>query len=167
VDVVDDGETLVTVADSSQDFVVASHMLEHTEDLLGTLRAQLRVLRPGGVLVLALPDRRHGIDTEREPTSVEHVLADHADGGAGSRARHYEEWARHVDLPLGHTAPGAVEAHAAELERRGYSIHFHCWTAAEFGALLEALIGSRGLPAEVAELRANRHEFLVALRRAG
>ena len=161
VEIVDDGETLATVADGSQDFVIASHVLEHTQDPIGALGAQLRVLRPGGVLLIALPDRRTGIDARREPTALAHLLADHADGPERSRAQHYREWARLVDLPLGLVAEQDADAHAAALEQRLYSIHFHCWTLAEFRAQLPAF----GLPATVAQARRNLHEFLVVLRR--
>lgn len=161
VEIVDDGETLATLADASQDFVIASHVLEHTQDPIGALRHHLRVLRPGGVLLLALPDRRHGIDERRAPTPLEHLLADHADGGAASRARHYREWSELVDLPLGFVAAGDVAAHAEQLDRGDYSIHFHCWTLDEFLGQLAAL----DLPADVAAAKRNRHEFLVVLRR--
>lgn len=161
VDIVDDGETLRTVPDASQDFVIASHVLEHTQDPIGALTAWLRVLRPGGIVLLALPDRRTGIDERRAPTALEHLLADRADGGAGSRAQHYREWAELVDLPLGHVHPDDVARHAASLERGQYSIHFHCWTLEELLAQLPAF----ALPAEVVAARPNRHEFLLALRR--
>ncbi|MCW2991976.1 MAG: Methyltransferase type 11 [Solirubrobacterales bacterium] len=161
VEIVDDGETLATVPDGSQDFVIASHVLEHTQDPIGTLRRHLAVLRPGGVVMLALPDRRTGIDELRAPTTLEHVLADHADGGSGSRAEHYREWAELVDLPLGYVERADLEAHAAQLDRSQYSIHFHCWTLDELLAQLPAY----GLPATVAAARQNLHEFLVVLRR--
>ena len=67
VDVVDDGETLATQADTSADFIVANHFIEHTQDPLGTLENHLRVLRPGGVLYLAVPDRRRSFDVDRPP----------------------------------------------------------------------------------------------------
>lgn len=161
VDIVDDGETLATIPDGTLDFVIASHVLEHTQDPIGTLRHHLRVLRPGGIVLLALPDRRHGIDELRSPTSLEHVLADHEHGPQRSRAEHYLEWAELVDLPLGNVAPEAVGAHAARLEGGGYSIHFHAWTREEFLAQLPAF----GLPATVVAARQNLHEFLVVLRR--
>lgn len=161
VELIDDGETLATIADGSLDFVVASHMLEHTEDPIGTLRAHLRVLRPGGVVLLALPDRRTGLDELRAPTSLEHLLADHEQGPERSRAEHYREWAELVDLPLGNVEPDDVGRHAAGLRERGYKIHFHCWTLDEFAAQLPAY----GLPASVADARANGHEFLVVLRK--
>jgi SAM-dependent methyltransferase len=161
VEIVDDGETLASVADGSLDFLIASHVLEHTQDTIGTLQRHLAALRPGGTLLLALPDRRVGIDELRAPTSLEHVLADHRDGGAASRAQHYREWAEQVDLPLGYVAAEDVEAHAAQLERSQYSIHFHCWTLEELLAQLPAF----GLPGTVAAARRNRHEFLVVLRR--
>lgn len=161
VEIVDDGERLATVADGSQDFVIASHVLEHTENPIGTLRRHLEVVRPGGTVLLALPDRHTGIDEQRSATSLEHVLADHADGGAGSRAQHYREWAELVDRPLGLVAAEGVEAHAEQLERSQYSIHFHCWTLGELLAQLPAF----GLPATVAAARQNMHEFLIVLRR--
>ncbi len=162
VELIGDAETLAEIPAGSQDFVVASHVLEHTEDPIGTLQNHLRVVRRGGVVLLALPDRRLGLDAHRGPTPLEHVLADHADGPERSRAQHYREWAELVDLPLGHVEAPDVEAHAALLERRGYSIHFHCWTLGELVAQLPAF----GLPAEVAEGRLNHHEFLVVLRKA-
>ena len=160
VEVVDDAAELRSVPDDSQDFVVASHVLEHLPDPVGALRTWVRVVRPGGVVLLAMPDRRHGIDARRSPVSVEHLLADHADGGAGSRSAHYREWAELVDLPLGFVAAEDGAAHAAHLERGEYAIHFHCWTMTELLAQLPAF----GLDADVAEARRNHHEFLVAMR---
>jgi SAM-dependent methyltransferase len=165
VDVVDDGETLAGFDDSSLDFVIASHFLEHCEDPVGALKAHLRVLRPGGVLLLAVPDRRQGVDRMREPTSLEHVLADHEQGPLRSRTEHYRDWVRLVDVPLGNVAQGQLEAHAAALERGRHSIHFHCWTGDEFAAHLRELIGRFGLPAMPMEQRDNHHEFLVAVKR--
>ena len=46
VSVIDDGETLRTVADGSQDFVIACHFLEHCQDPIGTLGHFSRVLKP-------------------------------------------------------------------------------------------------------------------------
>jgi SAM-dependent methyltransferase len=165
VDRVDDGERLATVPDRSQDFVIASHFLEHCEDPVRTLEAHLRVLRPGGVLLLALPDRRRGVDRHRSATTLEHLVVDHEQGPEASRAGHYREWARLVDLPLGNIGADEVEAHAAALQQRSYSIHFHCWTEDEFRRQVETIIERFRLPARVAGHRTNHHEFLVALER--
>ena len=43
--------------DCSQDYVFSSHCLEDMQDTEGTLREWLRVLKPGGYLVLYLPDK--------------------------------------------------------------------------------------------------------------
>lgn len=161
VELVDDAQTLATVPDASQDFVLAAHVLQHVEDPIGALKQLLRALRPEGVIVLALPDRRQGLDARRPPTSLKHVLADHAEGPERSRAAHYREWAELVDLPLGHVAAEDVAAHAAALERGGHDIHFHCWTLDELVGQLPVF----GLPATVAAARRNHHEFLVVLRR--
>src|SRR6266513_2968136 len=84
VDVVDDGERLDKFDDASVDFLIANHMLEHCENPLGTMRSHLRKVRPGGMLLYAMPDMRMGFDRARTMTPFEHLVADDADGGASS-----------------------------------------------------------------------------------
>lgn len=163
VDVVDDGEKLATVADASQDFVAANHFFEHCEDPIGTLRNLLRVVRKGGVVYLSVPDMRHTFDRDREPTSTEHVIRDHEHGPATSRHAHYREVvqkAMHVE------GEAAVATAVADLERRDFRIHFHCWSQTEFLQLLVTLQQRAGFPRfDVAEFVANEREMVVVLRR--
>ena len=70
VDIVDDAETLATVAEASQDFVIASHVLEHCENPIGAIRTWLRVLKPGGVILLIVPDKRFTFDKVRPMTTL-------------------------------------------------------------------------------------------------
>jgi SAM-dependent methyltransferase len=165
VNLVDDGETLGKLADESQDFVIASHFLEHCEDPIGTLRTHLRVLRAGGILLFALPDRRQGVDKSRRATPLDHIVADHERGPEASRTQHYYDWVSLVDVPLGRVGADQVDAHARALEHHGSSIHFHCWTRDEFLVQLREIARRYDLPVAVSEHRANRHEYLVALRR--
>jgi SAM-dependent methyltransferase len=161
VEIVDEGERLASLADDSLDFVVANHFLEHVEDPLAALAAQLRVLRPGGIAFLAIPDMRHTFDRHRRETTVEHVLGDHREGPAGSRAAHYDEWAARVlwvDDPA---------AEGPRLDAAGEEIHFHAWTREGFAELLAAAHEELATAFEVLELAPNRHEFLVVLARRG
>ena len=57
VDILADGERLETIEDSSQDFVVANHFVEHCQNPVGAVLNMLRVLKPAGILYLALPDK--------------------------------------------------------------------------------------------------------------
>jgi len=163
VDVVDDGERLATFPAGSLDFVVANHMIEHTEDPIGTLEAHVRVLRPGGVLYLAVPDRRRTFDAVRARTPLGHHLRDHEEGPAWSRRDHYREWVRLVER----FDEADVEARAAQLEAEGASIHFHVWELEDFAALLAHCREALGLPAHVVHLQAHHNEFVVVLRKDG
>jgi predicted SAM-dependent methyltransferase len=159
VDVVDDGERLSTLPDASVDFVIANHFIEHTQNPLATLRNHLRVLRPGGVLYLAIPDKRRTFDAGRHVTPLEHVLRDHEEGPEWSRAEHYRDWARNVDKAAD------IDAHVAALMEEDYSIHFHVWTPEAFTALLEHARRELRFPFSITELQRNGHEFIAILRR--
>jgi len=161
VEVIDDGETLGSQPDSSADFIVANHFIEHTQDPIGTLANHLRVLRSGGILFMAVPDRRRTFDVDRPGTPLEHLLGDHADGPAGTRRGHFEEWAQLVDRVPAEEVPDRV----AVLEREDYSIHFHTWTAEEFHGLLDHMRTVLGMPFSIEEVVENQHEFIVVLRR--
>jgi SAM-dependent methyltransferase len=51
-----DAQLLATVPDTSLDFAHSSHCLEHMRDPREALKHWLRVLRPGGHLVVMIPD---------------------------------------------------------------------------------------------------------------
>jgi predicted SAM-dependent methyltransferase len=159
VDVVDDGERLSKIGDATQDFVIANHFLEHCEDPLGALGNMVRVLRPGGVLYLAVPDKRYTFDAERPVTPTDHLLRDHREGPEVSRRRHYEEWARLVDKVQ------EPEAHASALLERGYSIHFHAWTQTELLDVLRTAADELELDFDVELMLKNGLEVIFVLRR--
>ena len=51
-----DAQYLSGVRDNSVDFIVSSHCLEHLVDPLEGLRNWIRVLKPGGHLIVTIPD---------------------------------------------------------------------------------------------------------------
>ncbi len=59
------------------DYIVASHVIEHVPDLLGFLQSCQALLRPDGVLLLAVPDKRHCFDVLQPLTSTGGVLQAH------------------------------------------------------------------------------------------
>ncbi|MGH9050780.1 MAG: methyltransferase domain-containing protein [Acidimicrobiia bacterium] len=128
IDIVAGAEDLSPIDDASVDFVIANHLLEHVEDPVTALCEFQRVLRPGGVMYLAVPDKRLSFDHDRELTSVEHLLREHDEGADRTRREHYLDWTRHVVK----ANPEDVEDHAERLMAGHYSIHFHCWDADTF-----------------------------------
>jgi SAM-dependent methyltransferase len=161
--VIDDSATLTTVPDASVDFLVANHVLEHMEDPIATLRTWLRVVRPGGVLSLAVPDKRRTFDALRPSTPIEHLERDFADGPAWSRSGHYEEYAR-----LAEQVPeDEVAARAATLQADVVDIHFHVWDRTELLDFLVHLVTVHRLPFDIEVVQANGLETLLVLRRLG
>ena len=81
VDYVWTGEALSELigAVSRYSYIVASHVIEHTTDLLGFLVECEKLLRPEGVLVLTVPDKRFGFDVLRPCTSVGDILQAHVE----------------------------------------------------------------------------------------
>ena len=137
LDFVDNGETLTKVPDQSQDFVIANHFLEHCEDPIKTLGTFFRVLRSGGVLYLAVPEKTHTFDRDRPVTTLAHLWADHRLGVSRSRREHYQEWVRLVDKVID---PLKAEESARRLEAIQYSIHFHVWDQLDWLEFVQAML---------------------------
>ncbi len=74
VDYVVEGERLSDVIDASFDYIVASHVMEHTPCLISFLQDCSSLLEPGGSLSLALPDKRYCFDHFRERSSLGRVI---------------------------------------------------------------------------------------------
>jgi SAM-dependent methyltransferase len=58
------------------EFVLSSNCLEHVANPMKALREWLRVLQPGGVLLLVLPNQMANFDHRRPVTLFEHLLDD-------------------------------------------------------------------------------------------
>jgi SAM-dependent methyltransferase len=61
------------------DYIVASHVIEHTPDMLAFLKSCQVLLAPQGVLLLAVPDKRHCFDVLQPLSSTGAVLQAHLD----------------------------------------------------------------------------------------
>jgi SAM-dependent methyltransferase len=86
VDFVWNGEPYAELIGKTQcyDWVIASHVIEHTPDLVGFLRNCESILKPEGVLSLVVPDKRYCFDHARSPTSIAPII----DASLERRTRH-------------------------------------------------------------------------------
>jgi hypothetical protein len=164
VDIVDDGERLLTFVDDSLDFIVANHMLEHCENPLGTLRAHLAKVRVGGMLYYAIPDKCNSFDIDRPITNFSHLLEDDRDGGESSRFWHYMEWEKLVNRIAD---PAVAERNARQTMKVRYSIHFHVWDEPALREFFSRATEYLGGAFEILHFERNDTELVSVLRRIG
>lgn len=157
-DLLADGFELGCIAAASQDFVIANHVLEHAADALGTLANWLRVLRPGGILFVAVPRGERCFDRGRAVTPVAHFLDDSRLSAAGMHEAMRERNRAHVEEHLAISAPALAREQGVPwappqgvererlverlLGRDAGQIHHHVFTQDSFTALL-ALLGEQ------------------------
>lgn len=67
---------LTGISSASYDFVASSHTIEHTANPLKALGEWRRVTRPGGYLVLVVPDKHRTFDWRRPITEMGHLEDD-------------------------------------------------------------------------------------------
>jgi predicted SAM-dependent methyltransferase len=163
VDILDDGETLNTIDDATQDFVIANHFIEHCENPLLALRTMERVLKQGGILFLGAPDKRYTFDVQREVTPFEHVLRDYREGASWSREQHFREWVIHVENV---TDPVARDNRVGALMAMNYSIHYHVWTQHALVAMLLTAMHELPLHFDLELCLKDEGEIIVVLRKS-
>lgn len=101
VDYIWRGEPLEQLVDGVRfEWIVASHVIEHVPDLIGFLNSCERILARGGILSLAVPDKRYCFDCERENSSLARVI----DAG--------------LTRPVTHS-PGTAAEHLLKVRRKG------------------------------------------------
>lgn len=95
-----EASSLDDVPEGRYDFVAASHVLEHIANPLRALSEWKRVLAPGGVLIVIVPDKRATFDRRREYTTFDHLVADYVAKTPESDLTHLDEILAKHDLKL-------------------------------------------------------------------
>lgn len=162
-DVIDNGERLEQFAEASVDFVIANHFLEHCANPILAIENFLRVLRPGGVVYLAVPDKRFTFDKERPTTTLEHLMRDYREGPEWSRRQAFEEWIRIVNKVDNEEWAQDRIAHYMAID---YSIHYHAWTQTELLELFAALKRELGFPFDLEFFLRNGEECIFILKKS-
>jgi predicted SAM-dependent methyltransferase len=176
VDYVGNGEKLDLVADNSVDFLIANHMLEHCQDVIGTLRVFYGKLKQEGVLFISLPDLRYTFDHRRQPTPFEHLERDEREGSGVSLYEHYREvqaaWSgkylEGLQAGLGVADPEKVldvEEFGKVAEDKHIDWHFHAWTQKEILDMFTRLGHEHGFDWEIEAAMRNGIEVIVVLRK--
>ena len=113
-------DNLDKIEDNSQDFVIWNHLFEHLNNPIKTLIEWNRVLKNGGLIYMAIPDKRRTFDAPRERTSLNHIVLDYLEPSFDRDYEHYREYAW-----LGTQVPEEIDIEARRLIDTNYSIHYH------------------------------------------
>jgi SAM-dependent methyltransferase len=139
-------DRLKMIDDESQDFVIASHVLEHMADPLGLLDEIHRVLRPGGIALVLLPDMRRTFDRDRPVTDLDHVVREFEAQVTEVDDDHVDEFLRFTEGDYENTVAALTPGDREQLFElhRQRSIHVHCWAEDDFQPVLDYAIETLG-----------------------
>ena len=176
------------------DYIIASHVVEHTTNLAGFFRDCSLLLQKDGRLRLAVPDKRYIFDHFRDVTGLGEVLNNyyypdtiHSAGMVGeyvSAVVNYKgsiSWGKNPFFPINHlinkdldhfafchSEKLALDSIRRVLENREYiDIHHYCFTPASFEYLIYELQLLGLIDLEIEKLYPSLgNEFIVTLRKS-
>ncbi|EJL82721.1 methyltransferase family protein [Polaromonas sp. CF318] len=154
--------TLNELPSETYDFVLSSHMLEHTANPILALLEWKRLLADGGTLVLLLPDRHHTFDHRRPVTTLSHLIDDFNAGMGEDDLTHLPEILALHDLERDPDA-GDMEAFKARSLRNveNRCLHHHVFDT----SLARELVEHGGFKIHAVEEIGPHHILLLAQKR--
>ena len=153
-----EGADLRGLQNGTYDFILSSHMLEHTANPLRALTEWKRLLKAGGALVIVLPHREGTFDHRRPVTTMAHLVEDLEQNMGEDDLTHLSEILALHDLSRD---PGASDA--SEFLSRAHrnaefrSLHHHVFDT----RLAVALVEHAGL--EVVEVEPLQPYHIIVL----
>ncbi|MBE7538214.1 MAG: methyltransferase domain-containing protein [Opitutaceae bacterium] len=140
-----DRDGLAQFSDGQFSFVIITHVIEHLSNPIKAVGEVFRITAPGGCVILAIPDKEFTFDRHREPTSFEHLQADHRNGVCESDDAHYLDF-------LKSAAPHVFSEPAENLQHhirraRERREHAHVWTSSSFKDFLDRTFELLGIRA--------------------
>jgi len=162
------------------DYAVASHVIEHVPDMIRWLREIGEVLRPGGRLFLAVPDRRYCFDCLRRDSSLAEFIDAFLRGNRRPAPGQVFDFAAH-QVDIGATTAWTAPCDAQLMHRPNVEMAWqlansaatnyldvHCWvfTPISLFQVLSALVDLDLLPFRCSgfqETQPLENEMLLAL----
>lgn len=132
-DVVGDAEHLESIPDASFDFLIAAHVLEHLPNPIRALEEWCRVVKPGGLIYVVLPDKRRTFDRRRQRTPLAHLVMDYYRPSKERDFEHFLDYALNVHLADANTALPEAD----RLKTIDFSIHYHVFAPGDGVALVK------------------------------
>jgi hypothetical protein len=154
-----DASDLSSIASHTYDFILSSHNLEHFANPVKALQEWKRVTRPGGGLILVLPNYSKTFDHRRTPTSVDHMFDDFERGTQEDDLSHLAEILDKHDLSLDPGGGSPEEFRRRSLDNfNNRCLHHHVFDRVNSRELLTRC----GLNVLAVELAPPFHIFLLA-----
>lgn len=151
---------LSEIATEHYDFLLSSNCLEHIANPIKALLEWKRVIKPGGALVLVLPNKKSNFDHRRPATQFDHLLDDYTHDVGEDDLTHLDEILRLHDLRMDPPAgdlPRFRERSLKNFENR--TLHHHVFDA----PLIEQLLAYAGL--ELLDMTTTRTDFFALARK--
>jgi len=114
---------------SSLDYVAASHVIEHIANPVAAICEWYRVLRPGGIMYMVVPDRRYSWDRFRNLTTCAHMFDDYVKGTTDCDATHIDDFVDNVDWSEFDPSTPAEDVPLKKKERK--KVYHHAVSAGE------------------------------------
>lgn len=132
-----DATDLSQIESASYDFVLSSNCLEHVANPIKALLEWRRVIRPGGALILVVPNKASNFDHNRPFTTFEHILDDYERATAEQDLTHLDEILALHDLSMDPPAGSFDEFKARSLANfENRTLHHHVFEPATIGKML-------------------------------
>tara|TARA_B110000263_G_C15213232_1_gene466273 strand:- start:63 stop:836 length:774 start_codon:yes stop_codon:yes gene_type:complete len=124
-----DTQCLSSFRDSTYDFVIMNHVIEHIANPIRVIEDTFRILCPSGKLVLGVPDKRFNYDSARDLTSFNHFWREYQDQVTAVEDDHYLDFLRAVH-PATLALREKIQIHLDHARERRE--HAHVWDSSSF-----------------------------------
>jgi SAM-dependent methyltransferase len=126
-----EGTKLRNIGDAAYDFVLSSHSLEHSANALRAVQEWKRVLKPGGVLLVIVPNKDVTFDHRRAVTPFRHLVDDFEANVDEDDLTHLDEILADHDLAMDPWAGTLEQFRLRSLENfENRCLHHHVFDAA-------------------------------------
>lgn len=158
--------------DKKFDYVVLCHVIEHIPNPIGYIEDLQKLLKPGGIILIACPDKRRTPDASRPSTTIEHLINDYYNDCTYPSLEHILEcakaWSEELNQKSVESAKAYYQWGCENFESGLADAHCHVWSDQEFFTQIQYLTNGEILTGlKIVDKSYNDplyNEFLIALK---